>query len=238
MADIKAASAYHSRHLGAAFLAIASGGSDVIAFLLLGQVFASAMTGNTALLGIAISEGDLLAASKPFAPLLGFVVGAAFASAIYSPDVPAARQPVILRTLLLFEIACLGAFAIVWQLADDPTQGVILYVLILLCSIGMGIQGIAAKSVNVPGISTIVFTSTLAGIVQSVTDILLRRKDTLEFRSATKVQIAIFGTYAAGAVLAGVLEWNGFAWLAFMPVAAVIFALGCFELRRGRPAEP
>jgi uncharacterized membrane protein YoaK (UPF0700 family) len=199
----------------------------------LGQVFASAMTGNTALLGIAISEGNLLAASKPFTPLFGFVIGAAFASAIYSPGVPATRQPVVLRTLLLIEIGCLGAFAIIWQMADNPTKGVTLYGLILLCSIGMGIQGIAAKNINVPGVSTIVFTSTLAGIVLSVTEILLRRRSGVDFRSATKVQVAIFGAYGAGAVLAGLLDRNEFALLTCMPVAAVIFALGCFELRRG-----
>lgn len=200
MANTKALSQYRSRNLGTAFLAIASGSSDVIASLVLGQVFASvlgqvfasAMTGNTALLGIAINESNLLAASKPFTPLFGFVIGAAFASAIYSPGVPATRQPVVLRTLLLLEIGCLGAFAIVWQMADNPTKGLTLYGLILLCSIGMGIQGIAAKSINVPGVSTIVFTSTLAGIVLSVTEILLRRRSGVDFRSATKVQVAIF----------------------------------------------
>ncbi len=178
------------------------------------------MTGNTALLGIAISEGDLLAASKPFAPLLGFVVGAAFASAGYGPrrsgGPPSSHRadPAAVRDRLSRRVRRRPAN---WPPTRDP--GVILDGLILLCSIVNGDRGIAAKSVNVPGISTIVFTSTLAGIVQSATEILLRRKDTLNFRSDTKVQIAIFGAYGAGAVLAGVLEWNEFAWLAFMPEA-------------------
>lgn len=38
-------------------LALASGVTDVAAFLTLGDVFTSAMTGNTALLGVALSQG-------------------------------------------------------------------------------------------------------------------------------------------------------------------------------------
>lgn len=237
MASSTASSGYHSRNLGTAFLAIASGSSDVIAFLMLGQVFASAMTGNTALLGIAISEGDMLTASKPFTPLFGFIVGAVLASTIYNADDSGTRQHATLRTLLVLEIVCLGAFAIVWQMADGPAEGVTVYGLILLCSIGMGIQGIVAKGLNVPGVNTIVFTSTLASIAASVTEILMRRKHTADFRAATKLQIAIFGAYGTGAVIAGLLDWSAFAGLTWMPAASVVVALGCYELghvrRRG-----
>jgi uncharacterized membrane protein YoaK (UPF0700 family) len=50
---------------GTSFLAAASGSADVITFLTLGHVFGSAMTGNTALLGIAVAGGQLLTASLP-----------------------------------------------------------------------------------------------------------------------------------------------------------------------------
>ncbi len=235
MTDGSASKDYSSNNLGMAFLAIASGSSDVIAFLMLGHVFASAMTGNTALLGIAISEGRMLAASQPVTALLGFIAGAAVASTIYNPNDSAGRQSAILRNLLLLEIVCLGGFAIVWQLANHPTEGAAHYGLILLCSIGMGIQGIAAKRINAPGVNTIVFTSTLVSIVLSVTEILLRRTDSPVVRTATKRQIAIFGAYGAGAVLAGLLVWSEFTLLTWMPVTAVILALGCYEAAHTRP---
>ena len=172
-----------SSNLGTALLASASGSSDVIAFLLLGHVFASAMTGNTALLGIAISEGDMLAASKPLTPLVGFIFGATLASVVYNPNDSASRKHTILRALLLLEIVCLCAFAAVWQTVNVSTEGAAFYGLIFLCSFGMGIQGIASKILKVPGVNTIVFTSTLASIVLSVTAIVLRRNNTVDFRA-------------------------------------------------------
>ena len=220
---------------GLACLAVASGSADVIAFLTLGHVFASAMTGNTALLGIALSEGDLAAASQPITALLGFAAGAALAATLYNPAKSGARQPAILRRLLLLEIACLGAFAIVLQ-ASGGTDGGLLYLLIVLSSLAMGIQGIAAKRINAPGVNTIVFTSTLVSVVLSVSEILLRRDDSPALRKAAKQQIATFGAYGAGAVAAGLLDWGAFALLAWMPVAAVALAMACFEADRARAA--
>lgn len=234
MASTSVPTLLRSNSLGTALLATASGSSDVIAFLLLGNVFASAMTGNTALLGIAISEGDMLAAAKPLTPLVGFIMGATFASVIYNPSDSVARKYAILRILLLLELLCLAAFAAAWQLVEVSTEGVASYGLIFLCSFGMGVQGIAAKVLKVPGVNTIVFTSTLASIVLSVTEIVLRRNNRVDFRSATRVQVAVFVAYVAGAVFAGWLHWCDFAWLAFIPAAAVIFALGCYEVGHAR----
>jgi uncharacterized membrane protein YoaK (UPF0700 family) len=43
---------FSSTDLGLALLGLASGSTDVMAFLMLGNIFTSAMTGNTALLVI------------------------------------------------------------------------------------------------------------------------------------------------------------------------------------------
>jgi len=226
---------YGSSNFGMAFLAIASGSSDVIVFLMLGHVFASAMTGNTALLGIAVSDGNWLAASQPVAALLGFVAGAALASTLYNPARSAVRQSTIVRTLLVFEAVCLGGFALVWEMSDHPTEGAVHYGLILLCSIGMGIQGIAAKRIDAPGVNTIVFTSTLVTITSSVTEILLGREDSPVIRTATKRQIAVFGAYGAGALIAGLLYWGEFPLLVWMPVTAIAIGLGSYEVKHTRP---
>jgi hypothetical protein len=49
-------------------LGFASGSMDALAFFNLGEVFPSAMTGNTALLGLALGQGDVIAASRPLRP--------------------------------------------------------------------------------------------------------------------------------------------------------------------------
>jgi hypothetical protein len=47
-------------NLGLASLSLASGCTDVLSFLKLGNLFTSAMTGNSALLAVAIGGGQLL----------------------------------------------------------------------------------------------------------------------------------------------------------------------------------
>jgi uncharacterized membrane protein YoaK (UPF0700 family) len=63
--------------LGLGLMAIAAGGSDALAYLTLGHVFTSAMTGNTVLLCIAIGQEQLAEALQSFTAFLAFVAGAA-----------------------------------------------------------------------------------------------------------------------------------------------------------------
>jgi len=206
-------------------LAIASGSSDVIAFLLLGHVFASAMTGNTALLGIALSDGNLIAVTQPFSALFGFAAGVGLATVICNAESASPRQKSILRNLLVLEAACLALFAIIWELghhsAGDPTH----YVLILLCSLAMGIQGVAARRFDAPGVNAIVFTTTLVTVISSAVGILSKRVDDPTVRSATMLQISAFAAYGAGALLAGLLYRAEFALLAWLPLTAILVVL-------------
>ena len=50
-----------SSDVGLALLGFASGSMDALAFFNLGEVFPSAMTGNTALLGLALGQGHVIA---------------------------------------------------------------------------------------------------------------------------------------------------------------------------------
>lgn len=225
-------------NLGIAFLAAASGSLDVIAFLTLGRVFASAMTGNTALLGISISEGDWGSAAQPALALVGFVVGATTASIATGADVRTERKPATLRGLVLFEASCLIVFATVWQLNGGVTPCTAHYLLILLSSFSMGTQGIAAKLVSAPGVNTIVFTSTVVEIVSSVTNILTGRQDGPQLRSDTLCQMLGFAAYGVGALIAGLLALSNFFLLAWLPATAVLLSLACFESSGARSKVP
>ena len=211
-------------------LALASGVTDVTAFLTLGDVFTSAMTGNTALLGIALTQGRVLSATHSFSALLGFTLGASLATAIYLPKT---RNKVddlsVIRPLLLVEIFCLGIFAVILTFIGRPVESVSLYGLILLSAIGMGVQGVAARQINSPGINTIVFTSTLINIVISLTGSLIHRSESDRVPFNTKRQIWIFLAYGFGAVVAGMLAGPGLRVLAWVPMVAVLAALGCCE---------
>ena len=159
--------------LGLAFLSFASGCTDVLTFLKLGNVFTSAMTGNTALLAVEIGRGDLAGASRALMALLAFALGVALAakmSAAWQPRPDAQR---VFRRLLLFELLFLTACAMLWNARPDPVQGLAVYGIILLSAISMGIQAVAAGCIR-SGINTIVFTSVLVRIVACIAGALSR----------------------------------------------------------------
>jgi uncharacterized membrane protein YoaK (UPF0700 family) len=93
----------------------------------------------------------------------------------------------------------------------------------------MGIQGVTARYIHSPGINTIVFTSTLINIVISLVGRLARRSLNTDLPSDTKRQIGIFLAYGFGAVLAGLLIGPVLPIVAWIPVVAVVTALGCCE---------
>jgi uncharacterized membrane protein YoaK (UPF0700 family) len=207
-----------NRDLGLALLGFASGSKDALAFLNLRQVFPSAMTGNTALLGVALGQGHLIAASRPLIAFVGFLIGAAAAAAgvdHWFGDCPVSRA---VRWLLALEACLLAAFAVVWQFADRPIAGAGLYGLIVLASSAMGIQSGTARLVDRPGITTVVFTSTLTAIATAATAALLRWPHRLPY--ATKRQIGMFLVYAVGAVVGGLLAPEG-TLIAFLPLVSV-----------------
>jgi uncharacterized membrane protein YoaK (UPF0700 family) len=210
-----------NRDLGLALLGFASGTMDALAFLNLRQVFPSAMTGNTALLGVALGQGHLIAASRPLIAFAGFLIGAAVAAAgvdLWFEGCPVSRA---IRSLLALEACLLAAFVVVWQFADRPIAGVGLYPLIVLASSAMGIQSRTARLIDRPGITTVVFTSTLTAIATAAIAALLRRPHRLPF--TTKRQIGMFLIYAVGAVVGGLLAPEG-TLIAFLPFVSVVCA--------------
>ncbi len=215
---------------GLALLSFASGSMDALAFFNLGQVFPSAMTGNTALLGLSLGQGHLIEASRPFIAFAGFLAGAAVASAsvelwLHKLSISRAVCP-----LLALESCLLAAFALAWWFIDRPIAGVWLYGLIVAASSGMGIQSVAARLVGRSGITTVVFTSTLTAIVTSATEAVLRPPHS--FPPATKRQIGMFLTYGVGAGICGLLAVHA-ASIAVLPFVTVVGAAG-FHWRAGQ----
>jgi len=213
-----------------AWLSLASGCTDVLTFLKLGECFTSAMTGNMALLAVAIGRGQMLAASRSLTALLGFVLGAALATLVDARAGTQVRSDPHLRRLLLIEIAFLGVCAALWRAGPDPIHGVRLYAVILLSAVSMGFQGVGARRINSDGISTIVFTSVLISIVGSLTRTLFQRAGSAASAAVSGASVGTFAAYCCGAALAGVLVTQYLGWVLWMPVAAVLLALGCLEL--------
>ncbi len=231
MADVDSSKEHlDSQDVGLAILGLASGSMDALAFFNLDQVFPSAMTGNTALFGLALGQGHVIAASRPFAAFAGFLTGAAVAAAsvdLWLDELPAPRA---VCWLLALEACLLAAFALAWQFIDGPIAGGWLYALVVVASSAMGIQSAAARLGGRSGITTVVFTSTLTTIVTSATQAMLRTPRRLPF--ATKRQIGMFLIYGAGAAIAGFLASHR-ASIACLPFVAVVGA-AAFHWRAGQ----
>jgi uncharacterized membrane protein YoaK (UPF0700 family) len=207
------------------FLSFASGSTDVLSFVALTGVFTSAMTGNTALLGLALGQAQLATASRTFDALVGFLCGVAAGTLLQ-------RQGVHRRELaaeLAVEALCLGLFAIIWGVARQPVPAGAIYLSIFLMATGMGIQSVVARIFNLPGIPTVVFTSTLTSIAMALTlDVISRRSISLE----TTRQVVVFFSYFFGALLAGALLSRHVGIVFLLPFAAVLCTLGLQFRRR------
>jgi uncharacterized membrane protein YoaK (UPF0700 family) len=201
-----------------ALLTFVSSITDVLSFLALTNVFASAMTGNTALLGLAVGRGQIFAASRSASALAAFLLGVA-CGALLSRR---ASDRAALMALLALEALCFGAFCGIWVALEHPAGSAAVYLLIAFAATGMGIQAVAARRINAPSLPTVVFTTTLTNIVMAATDAVVRRAS---LSHDTKRQIGIFAVYLAGATVAGALATRHLDLLAVLPLIAVLMAL-------------
>lgn len=215
--------------LGLGMLSVGAGCADVLAFLKLGDLFTSAMTGNMALLAIALGSGHLLAASRSLCALLGFSLGVIVATAVFAPWRATTNVRWVLRRLLPLELVFLSACAALWNANSDSMQGSMLYAVIALSALSMGIQAVAARASNSSGISTIVFTTNLINIMMAATRVVARTPDAGEASAGAGPHVQAFAAYGGGAALAAflVVHWLGV--VIWIPVAAVLLALGFFE---------
>lgn len=210
-----------------ALLCFTSGSMDAIAFLALGEVFTSAMSGNTILLGLAIGQGHVSAALHSLAALVGYVIGVAMGSL----PVPVLREG---RGKLALEALFLAGFAALWLAGAGPGRPADLYGLILLSAIGMGLQGALGRALGIPGLMTVIFTSTYTAIVAGLTERLAAGARPV-LTDLARRQLTALGVYLGSAIFGAVVatDWRGL--LPFVPLSAVLallagLALGLLEL--------
>ena len=99
----------------------------------------------------------------------------------------------------------------------------VIYSLIILSAIAMGLQGAVGRAIRIPGIPTIVITSTLTAIIGTVAERMLAR-DRPVLTAPTRQQIGTFLVYLGSAVVTGFAVSRWLAGLPFVPMVAV-FAL-------------
>jgi uncharacterized membrane protein YoaK (UPF0700 family) len=129
---------------------------------------------------------------------------------------------------LLAEEVLLVVFAAVWHIGEGPSSDSLLYGLIALSAIAMGLQGAVGRALALPGVPTIVITSTLTAVIGTAAERALRRGHQAA-APATRHQLVSLFAYLSGAVIAGglVSRWLGL--LPFVPVALILVLIAGFR---------
>lgn len=210
----------------AVVLTLTTGAVDAVSFLRLGKVFSSVITGNMALLGVAVGSGNAALAVSGGVALAGYAAGV-IAGALIA-GVPAAGQPIWpgrATAALMAETVVLALFSAGWVAAGGHPSGVPQNTLLLFAAVAMGMQSTAVRRLG--PLSTTYLTSTLTGVVMALA---LRQRPGEGRRS-----LGILAAFLAGAVIGAVVASYAADWVpapVLLPIAAVVAVA-----RRPRPAR-
>ena len=195
--------------------AFAAGAVDVISFATLGGVFASAMTGNFALLAYYVAQSDSQSAMGSVVALVGFAVGCAL-GVLQRRGRP---QEQALSLLLASEAGLLLFFALyaMWtpHVAHAPSD----HLQIVLLAVAMGLQAVIGQTIS---LTTIVFTTTLTKLVGTIADS-IANGDVSGLKDV-KIQSSVVVSYLFGALMAGALIVRKAEEVALLPFIGVAVA--------------
>jgi uncharacterized membrane protein YoaK (UPF0700 family) len=207
--------------------AFAAGTVDIISFATLGGVFASAMTGNFALLAYYVAQSDSQAAMGSVVALIGFALGCALG--VLQRRGRAHEQ--VLNVLIVSEAGLLLFFALyaLWtpHSAHAPSD----HLQILLLAVAMGLQSVVGQTIS---LTTIVFTTTLTKLVGTIADS-IANGDVSGLKDV-KIQSSVVVSYLFGALLSGALIVHKVEEVVLLPFMAVALAFVMHRRSRRRAA--
>jgi uncharacterized membrane protein YoaK (UPF0700 family) len=216
------------RDLLVALLTLTTGAVDAAAFLHLGHVFGSVVTGTMVLLGVAAGTHDSALAVSCGVGLAAYICGVLIGAPIAVRSRagrsvgPQAMWPPSVTAALAVEFCTLAAFCVGWELQGGRPSGVGQLVVLGFVAASMGIQSASVRQLG--ELSTTYLTGTLTGVVASLTA--WRKPEGLS-RS-----LAIFAALITGALVSAVVTAHAPSWLpalVLLPLAVVL------ALSRARP---
>ncbi len=206
-------------HVGVVLLAAASGAVDTTAFLALGHVFAGVMTGNLALLGIALGGAHPADLASPLLALGGYVCGTALVATLTRGHTGSGPHwsPRI-AVCLAGEAVLLTAGAVAWAAAHGaPGEGA-RDALLIGAAVAMGVQSGAMVAAGASGRPSTYLTGTL-------TVFLVRTIGTTSGAGPDPWMPGRLLALLAGAAAAAWLHRVAVVWTAAVPAALVTAAL-------------
>lgn len=158
------AEAYGARQIaGLMVLTFTSGMVDAVGFIALGHVFCALATGNVLFLGLAVAGEPQLGVSNTVTALATFVVGLALGHTAIVRLEGCGRD--WFRVTIGGETVALAAAAgASWGLVAEPPGDLSgrHYAVVALLALAMGVRTAATHRMAVPGMSTVLITTSLA----------------------------------------------------------------------------
>ena len=154
----------HERtHLGLMLaLTFSTGVVDAVGYLGLDKVFTGNMTGNVVILGMALLGADHLPIIGPVIALVCFMAGAATAGRVLRRvDTGWTRLSTAVFTGV--GVLLLGAALVLFGTGGHPVES-LQWTVTGMLGLGMGAQAATARHLAVKDVTTVVVTSTLAGL--------------------------------------------------------------------------
>jgi uncharacterized membrane protein YoaK (UPF0700 family) len=215
----------------AAVLTFGTGALDVTTLTHLGGVFASVMTGNFALTGLAFARTDAALLTHTAVGLAGYVLGVAAGTRITGRrDSDGPLWPRSVTAALAVQFGVLFGLAVGWEATGATPTGTAQLALLAAAAVAMGLQGAAMRGLGVT-VTTTYLTGTLTGVIAALTGSPRARCD----RAAVAALIAAIGGAACEGVVLGTVP-SAVPLLMLAPVAAVL-AIAEYRHRRGATAS-
>jgi uncharacterized membrane protein YoaK (UPF0700 family) len=229
--------------LAAVLLTIGTGGTDVVSLTRLGGVFASVMTGNLVLLGLAAARTSAGLAAHTGVAIGGYVLGVAIGARLIALA-PRRREtgqrgadpegwPAMVTTALVLELVLLAVFAAGWELAGPHPAGASQYLLLVAATVAMGMQSAAVRGLGRGEYATTYLTGTLTSLIAGLVTPGTRRWPGWR-------QPGALLALAAGALINGILVAHAPAAVPVVIITplCVVLALGAATRRRNRTLTP
>jgi uncharacterized membrane protein YoaK (UPF0700 family) len=232
-------------------LTLAAASVDAISYLGLGHVFTAMMTGNSVLLGLALAQGEALAALRSILALIGFSIGVFAGAIVVERESKPAEWPASVTAALAFETLILAIFAASSTLFDS-TRAVIIYLLIILSAFAMGIQSAAVRRLGVPGIATTYITGTLTSLMVDLLSWLRsiaarlpiakpagrREVERVPWDQRVGLLASVVALYCLGALIGGVLQVYSPPLATLFPLSAVMLVVVNAVIRQRHRQSP
>lgn len=218
-------------------LTFGSGAMDVASFTRLGNVFASVMTGNIVLCGLAIAHGSASLIAHTATAFAGYVSGVAGGTRIAwhhatasgagsgpaDPDRGEGAWAPHVRATLIAELALLIGFFAGWETAGSDPTGAAEYWLLAIGTAAMGMQASAVINMGLTDVSTTYLTGTLTGLVRSLASPGRDRRG--GGKREGLIRPGVLAGLLAGALLCGLLVKTAPAAVPALPVAALVIVI-------------